>query len=667
MRTISLPEGALTALAVLLATSAGSAWAHPIPQLRRDADGWHAQTLGGHDLELAASAGRFIANPGELLGHGPLTPLSPPPIKNTDVLDVDTRVTLSPPSAVASVRVITRIRAEQSAVSQLYLYFDQGLSVTSATADVSTVSSETQLSPPYAFIGLTLDTPLAAGSEAVITVQLDGTLQCSGPGGDICDVAAPGGVGVLMSGSAIPHLLDESSVGLFNPWGATRTLELELPSGTDAIAPGELVLDDDDGTRHTTRWVTPGYHSAGGYLAAFGDFGSMVSVGTSPQATIRYDNAAPMWADQMTSWTGKILPFLDAQAGAPLPLDALNVLKLPTGSVLPGTAGHGFVLLSEIYGAYGERYFEETLAHEMAHEWWGVVVSPTDVLLTRWLVEGLATLSQIDYAANHFAADAGVDAAAYRTRRYREHDLLLRYTASDVIPAVAPLFPAMIASADDTLWAYIRSSAALAHLRVLIGEQAFATGLQQWAAQCVFEHCDTADFQQVLEAASGQDLSDAFQTFVHGTSYPAPSISFSEADGQLHVSAPAVTGTVPVELLIRLDDGSELRELATFPSSSIAVPSSVRSVRPNPISDAVLRPSSAQPGDVDFDLEVDGFDLIHCARQLGLQVQPGAGTEGLQRLDLDFDPRCDSDGDGNLRAGDLAAQFDNFGTLREDP
>ena len=129
----------------------------------------------------------------------------------------------------------------------------------------------------------------------------------------------------------------------------------------------------------------------------------------------------------------------------------------------------------------------------------------------------------------------------------------------------------------------------------------------------------------------------------------APPFAFSQSEGTLTITTDA-TQPLPVDLVVTYDDHSATHHRVTLTeSTTLAVDGPVRSVRPHPRHDGVLRSHSAVAGDVTFDGEVDGLDIIACARAVGASLQPGAGSEGLFRIDLDFDPRCDVDDSATIR------------------
>jgi hypothetical protein len=652
MRQLGSWLGGIAGVLVALGTTS-TASATPMPRLRHE-HGALVTDRASHALPFSLGSGAWSADP----------------IVTTDVLSRHNALTFDPATGATDATFEVTLRAEQSGVDRIYLYIDAGLGVTSATDGAAALEVHETAYQQIRLVQIDLPAPLTAGDEATISIGYGGTLACPEvQGGAYCDLALP--MGVLMEGSALPMLIDASNLGGYNIWGSSRSLELTLPSGTAAVAPGELTGDMDDGVERTLRWEMAGYHSVGAYLVILGDLASGALAGTTPATSIVRAADAPSWELEMKDWMGDILAFVDAQAGAPLPFADLSIIKLAANEPLPGTAAHGMVLLADSYGSWGGEYFEETLAHETSHEWWGVLVAPTDFNKSRWLVEGLATLSQIDYAAEHFAN--GLDRDSFLARRYREHGILLRYLAQLDLPAVVPPIYPQLDSAGDTLWAYIRSSAALEYLRVQTGDEGFAKGLRRFRADCANQLCDTADFRAILEAESGVDLGAAFAAAVTSQGFPAPALAWSQAGATAPVELVASGAGLDLPLVVdvELESGEHLTRsvlLHDGEPAAIEVGAAVRSVRPNPRQDAVIWTRSAAEGDLDFDMEVDGADVIHCAFLQGRDAATAKPDgEGLNRLDLDFDPRCDGDRDGVIADADMMTILAAFGTLREAP
>lgn len=625
----------LPVLAALLSTVAGSAGATPIPP--------YAELLAQRRVEPSAWA------PGLSFPK----PLSSPLYVSTRVLSIDTKLDLVPSTGVLQGHVDVKVEA-LSSVGQLSLLLDVGLTATAASASGKSIGITNQAYQGYTLATFDLSPALAQGEVASISVDYSGTLAC---GGGTCHAGSP--LAYLAENGPIPGVYDQDNLGGYNAWGASRSVEISVADGVDVVASGDLKSKQSAGGKTTSRWEIPGFQSYGGNIVMLGALAETPVSGVSLPTRVVTTAAGPKYTAEWTGWMKNILPFIDEQSGQKLPYAELKVFKLPTGwlNIFRGTAGFGLTLLSEDYASGTPQYFEETLAHENSHQWWGVLVSPTDVLTTRWLVEGLATLSQIDYSAKFHHADVPRD--EYLARRYREHWMLVKYLGDPSLPLVVGSQQEIPQdSIGNTLWAYIRSSAFLEYLRVVVGDDVFASVLRSWAKDCAKQLCDTADFLALIEKESGQDFDPVFAQWVYAGTAAEPRIAFSQAGGALAVTAANIDAlVVPLELIIELEDGTLKKQSVRFEGGkalTLPVTGTVRRVRPNPRQDGVIWSRSAVDGDVDFDGEVDGLDVIHCAWRLGRVADPSQpGGEGIWSSDLDFDPRCDADGNGSIGDSDI--------------
>jgi aminopeptidase N len=142
---------------------------------------------------------------------------------------------------------------------------------------------------------------------------------------------------------------------------------------------------------------------------------------------------------------------------------------------------------------------ERTVAHELAHQWFGDSVS-LERWRDMWLNEGFARYAETLWA------EAAHGAAA---------DTSVRQQIASFANAVSGAGPAGAAIGDpgpDRLFSEIvyAGGALLLHdLRGEIGDDAFFTLLREWAARHAHGHATTEDFIALAEEVSGQEL-DAF-------------------------------------------------------------------------------------------------------------------------------------------------------------
>jgi aminopeptidase N len=145
---------------------------------------------------------------------------------------------------------------------------------------------------------------------------------------------------------------------------------------------------------------------------------------------------------------------------------------------------------------------ERTIAHEIAHQWFGDSVSPArwqDI----WLNEGFARYSEILWAE---AAHGQHAAAAALQRQIAGFATVSRTTDGTGVligdPGADHLF---------TEVPYAGGALVLHELRERLGDETFFRLLQEWAARYRYSNATTDDFIALAEEVSGEDL-DAFFT-----------------------------------------------------------------------------------------------------------------------------------------------------------
>jgi aminopeptidase N len=166
----------------------------------------------------------------------------------------------------------------------------------------------------------------------------------------------------------------------------------------------------------------------------------------------------------------------------------------------------GYALETQTRPVYSRVARESTVAHELAHQWFGNAVSPErwqDI----WLNEGWAT-----YAEWVWTEAAGGDSAQ------------LRFEDVMAIPADDPFWELVIADPGpfglflDAI--YDRGAATLHALRGEVGDEDFFAGAQRWLELYGDGAATTEDFEAVYETVSGQDLDAFFDVWLRTSSKP---------------------------------------------------------------------------------------------------------------------------------------------------
>jgi hypothetical protein len=238
-------------------------------------------------------------------------------------------------------------------------------------------------------------------------------------------------------------------------------------------------------------------------------------------------------AERIAADTADGLEFMAARFGPP-------VLKTLTVSPIPGTFGQGFpglIYLSTLtYLPREDRpqaakandldlFFSEILnAHEIAHQWWGNLVS-TEGEEDDWLTEALANYSALLYLEKkkgRGALDAVLDT-------YRSH--LLAKTDSDrTLESAGPISwgHRLSNSQTPTAWrtiTYEKGSWIIHMLRRRLGDERFFNALAQFRKTFGYRVATTDDFRLIMAQALPPDSPDPrleafFEQWVQATGIP---------------------------------------------------------------------------------------------------------------------------------------------------
>ena len=183
------------------------------------------------------------------------------------------------------------------------------------------------------------------------------------------------------------------------------------------------------------------------------------------------------------------------------------------------------------------------VAHELAHQWWGDLLTCRD-WSHLWLNEGFATYFECLYAEHH----DGVDQLRVRMRQNQE--AVRRADSRDQPRAMVEDFYAR-RPGDGANHVYTKGASVLHMLRFMLGDEAFWRGIRLYCERHREGLVDTHDFRKAMEDATGRPLQGFFQQWVFLAGWPEFQVrqEWDEADrtARLHVKQAQKTGgLVPV-------------------------------------------------------------------------------------------------------------------------
>ncbi|MFF3322193.1 M1 family metallopeptidase [Streptomyces sp. NPDC002889] len=280
---------------------------------------------------------------------------------------------------------------------------------------------------------------------------------------------------------------------------ATYDIEVTVPKGLKAVSNGELTGERTSGGRTTFAW-----HEAqpmASYLAtlAVGDF--RVTSSRTPAGLPVLTAVDPAVAKDSAALLGRIPEVMEwgAKNFGPYPFSSTGAIVVPTDEV-------GYALETQSRPVFPvDQFDEETLVHEIAHQWFGNSVSPAswqDV----WLNESFAT-----YAEWLWMEDV------HGTPVRKPFDAAFADDANWAFPPADP-------PGEEDLFGgpvYQRGAMVLHKVRQAVGDETFFSVVRGWAAKYGHSNATTDDFVTYVEVETGQDLTELWDVWLYGDKKPA--------------------------------------------------------------------------------------------------------------------------------------------------
>ncbi|MDD9208062.1 aminopeptidase N [Georgenia sp. 10Sc9-8] len=315
---------------------------------------------------------------------------------------------------------------------------------------------------------------------------------------------------------------------------ARFTFVVTAPAGWHVLS-NQPVTTTELGPHGTARWafaatpplstyltavVAGPYHRVTGEWRAAGDAAGAAPLVVPLGVWCRASLAEHLDAEEVLTITRQGLDFFREHVAFPYPWGTYDQVFVPEYN-LGAMENPGCVTLTEsyVFRSAATRAQHQaratTVLHEMAHMWFGDLVTPRwwDDL---WLKESFA-----DYLGTHavVAATQFTDAwAAFASRRkawaYAQDQLPTTH------PVVADIPDVEAAKQNFDGVTYAKGAAVLKQLVAYVGEKAFFAGAQRYFARHAYGSTTLPDLLTELEGASGRDLGEWTRLWLH-TSGPA--------------------------------------------------------------------------------------------------------------------------------------------------
>jgi hypothetical protein len=310
------------------------------------------------------------------------------------VTDLTLHVDVRPSAAALSGRALLRILADGADRQRFYFLLNDGLGVRAASYD--TAAGAVALRPLRfgPLLILDLPEPLGAGQEGVLTIDYDGT---------------PRRGGLTDTGSIIDA--DDVTLSPADFWYPADVqgpfaihAEVRLPAHLTLAHNGPAATPIREGT--TTRIAFDNARPVGGLALIAGRYRSekLDRDGRTYRVLLPQDSdfdATRLLAQMATAYEDLTGHYRASGFTS-------STLVVPRRLPRAFNDGSGLIAIPPRYFRDG-RYGYETIAHELAHDWWGATVSErwlTPGSGGEWIVEGFAEFSAWRAVGEHFGEAA---------------------------------------------------------------------------------------------------------------------------------------------------------------------------------------------------------------------------------------------------------------------
>jgi aminopeptidase N len=326
---------------------------------------------------------------------------------------------------------------------------------------------------------------------------------------------------------------------------ATYTFRVTVPKPYEVAANGVLKNTIDNGD--TTTYVWRANDRMASYLTTVNISEFNVQTETTPDGVPIRNYFAEGIAENLLE-PFKLQPkmvdfFGDIYGEYPFEVYGSVVLNTDTGTALETQT-------LSIFGIrqLGRASTEETIAHEVSHQWFGNSVALAD-WVDIWLNEGFATYSQglwVEYSKGGAAFDEWVQGV---------YDFVAENVDSLVPPGKPPANDLFNSGVYD--WAAIGLHA----LRLQVGDNDFFNTLQTYYDLYKDGNVRAADFIDVAEDVTGRNLDAFFDRWFYSETLPelpSPKTTTKALVGESGIDLSSFEGTVKVQVKVAEDDSKNI-------------------------------------------------------------------------------------------------------------
>ncbi len=303
---------------------------------------------------------------------------------------------------------------------------------------------------------------------------------------------------------------------------ATTEMIVTVPSQFLTVSNGNLLQVTDNGATKTHHWLHDIPHAAYLISLVVCDFAVIEDTYNGKPVTYYVRKDRKDDAPLLMGKTPQMMQFFSEFTGVEYPYDkyAQTAVELYTGAMEHTTATtHSFMFLMDKKAAFDNDTLVPVVAHELAHQWFGDLVTCRD-WSNGWLNEGFATYFENMWNEHDLGRDAFKESMLRMKEWYIGEDKHYRR------PIVYHVFH------DDGFelfdgHMYGKGAWVLHMLRHQLGETAFRRAIKTYLERFREKEVITPDLERTFEESTGRSLALYFQQWVYSGGYPAFEVSYS--------------------------------------------------------------------------------------------------------------------------------------------
>lgn len=304
---------------------------------------------------------------------------------------------------------------------------------------------------------------------------------------------------------------------------ATTEILVTVPAHFLTVSNGNLLSVTDNGATKTHHWRHDVPHAAYLISLVVGDFAVIEDSYQGKPVTYYVRKDRKDDAHFYLGKTPEMMRFFSDYTGVEYPYDkyAQTVVELYTGAMEHTTATtHSFTLLLDERATLdlGAEYVS-VVAHELAHQWFGDLVTCRD-WPNGWLNEGFATYFEELWSEHDQGTDYFKQSMLSLKQGYLSEDSHYRR------PIVYNVYHDHGFELFDGHM-YNKGCWVLHMLRHQLGETAFRRAVKTYLERYREKEVITADLERTFEEVTGRSLARFFQQWVYSGGYPAFEVSYS--------------------------------------------------------------------------------------------------------------------------------------------